>query len=227
MKTLALALLTMSLAFAQACSQNPKGAKVELKTEKDSASYALGMNIGQNLRKQQFDVDMKVVFKALEDAYNGQKTMMEEQQAMMALQAYGMKMQEKASSESKKKGVEFLTENKKKPGVKTTASGLQYIELKNGTGEMPTDTSKVKVHYTGTLVDGTKFDSSVDRGEPIEFPVKGVIAGWTEALKLMKVGSKWKLFIPSELGYGERGAGGSIPPHAVLIFEVELLDVVH
>lgn len=226
MRTLAIVLLTMSLAFAQACSQNPKGAKVELKTEKDSASYAIGMNIGQNLRKQNYEVELAAIYKGLEDAYKGQKTAMEEQQCMAVIQSYGMKMQQKAGEEGKKKGTEFLAKNKTQPGVKVTASGLQYLEVKAGTGETPSDTSKVRVHYTGTLVDGTKFDSSVDRGEPAEFPVNGVIKGWTEALKMMKVGSKWKLFIPSELGYGDRGAGGAIPPNAVLIFDVELLAIV-
>lgn len=224
MRTLAVVLLTMSLAFAQACSQNPKGAKVDLKTEKDSASYALGMNIGQNLKKQGFDIDVNVMFKAFEEAYKGQKMAMEEQQAMMILQGYAAKAQAKAAEEGKKKGEAFLAENKKKSGVKVTASGLQYIELKAGTGASPVDTSHVRVHYTGTLIDGTKFDSSVDRGEPAEFPVNGVIKGWTEALKMMKVGSKWKLFIPSDLAYGEHGQG-PIPASSVLIFEVELLDI--
>ncbi len=224
MKTLAAVLLTLTIAFAQACSQNPKGAKVDLKNEKDSASYALGMNIGQNLKKQGFDLDLNIMFKSLEEAYKEQKMVMDEQHAMTILQNYAMKAQQKAASEGKKKGEEFLAQNRNKPGVKVTPSGLQYIEMKAGTGEMPHDTSKVRVHYTGTLIDGTKFDSSVDRGEPAEFPVNGVIKGWTEALKMMKVGSKWKLFIPSDLAYGEHGQG-PIPANSVLVFEVELLGI--
>ena len=144
---------------------------------------------------------------------------------MTKLQAAQQAKTAEQATKNKAEGDKFLAANKTKPGVKTTASGLQYSVVKEGTGKKPTAESTVKVHYTGTLLDGTKFDSSVDRGEPAQFPLNGVIAGWTEGLQLMSVGSKYKFFIPYDLAYGERGAGADIKPYSALVFEVELLEI--
>lgn len=193
-----------------------------IKTPLDSFSYAIGMNIASNLKTQGIDnVSNAMLIKAFNDVFTGKPPAMDMQASNLVVQQKFAALSEKKAAAEK----QFLLNNKKRPGVKTTATGLQYEIIKAGTGPIPTDTSTVKVHYTGTLLSGKKFDSSVDRGQPIEFPVTGVIPGWTEALKLMPVGSKWKLFIPSALGYGEQGNQG-IPPNATLIFEVELLDIV-
>lgn len=143
----------------------------------------------------------------------------------MFIQSYFQKLMDKKSEAAKADGVKFLEENKKKEGVQTTASGIQYKVNTMGTGPKPLATDRVKVHYTGKLIDGTVFDSSVERGEPAVFPLNGVIPGWTEALQLMPVGSKWTIYLPSDLAYGERGAGQQIPPHSTLIFEVELISI--
>lgn len=202
--------------------------KPDLKSDKGQASYAIGQQIGKNLKAQSIEVDPKTLALSLADAAAGKQSKMtdeEIQKAMMKLQEMAMKKQQEEAETNKKKSAEFLEKNKSAEGIKTTASGLQYQVLTEGTGAIPTKDDNVKCHYTGTLIDGTKFDSSVDRGQPAEFPVSGVIPGWTEALQMMKVGSKYKLFIPPELAYGPAGRPG-IPANSALIFEVELLEVV-
>jgi len=206
--------------------------KVELKTEKDKASYAIGMDIGGSLKRNGIEVNSDVLLKGLKDSLAGEKTLMTEQEAretMAALQKeLQAKQQEKMKAlgeKNKKEGETFLAANKKKDGVITLASGLQYKVIKNGAGKTPKADDSVTVNYRGTLIDGTEFDSSYKRGQPATFQVNGVIPGWTEALQLMKEGSKWQLFIPANLAYGERGAGRDIGPNAVLIFDVELISV--
>ncbi|HVZ39015.1 MAG TPA: FKBP-type peptidyl-prolyl cis-trans isomerase [Candidatus Kapabacteria bacterium] len=206
-------------------------APVPLKTNVDSISYAIGVQVGSSLRQQSIEIRNEVFMKGLQDAIANkgmQLTAADMQQCLGALQQKVQKQQAeeaaKAGEKNKKDGEAFLAENKKRKGVVTLASGLQYEVLKEGNGPKPTDASEVSVHYRGTLVDGTVFDSSIDRGEPATFKVGGVIKGWTEALKLMKAGSKWKLFIPPDLAYGEQGTG-PIGPNSTLVFEVELLSV--
>jgi len=203
-----------------------------LKTQKDKLSYALGMNLGTNLHKQTVEVDPTIVLRGLKDALAAGKTLLTEDEARVALTQLQTevrnKQQEKmkvAGELNKKESAEFLTANKAKDGVVTLPSGLQYRVLTAGTGPKPTATDTVVCNYRGTLISGAEFDSSYKRGQPASFPVNGVIKGWTEALQLMPVGSKWQLFVPSELGYGDRGAGADIGPGATLIFEVELLSI--
>lgn len=191
----------------------------------DSISYAIGMNIAGNLKQQNLKVNSAMVSKAIDQILNGQPTMMEANAANAYIQGYFQNESMKKGSANQKVCENFLAENKIKPGVITLPSGLQYQVMKDATGAKPASTDKVKVHYHGTLIDGTVFDSSVDRGQPAEFGVTQVIQGWVEALQLMPVGSKWKLFIPSNLAYGPQGPP-SIGPNQALIFEVELLDIV-
>ncbi len=206
--------------------------KVEFKTDTDKASYAVGLKYGEGIKKDLSDLSLPLFIRGMQDAYNRKEPALSTEEANQVLAAYQQKKvaelqrtQDKLATENKTKGEKFLAANKKKKGVMITASGLQYKVLKQGTGKIPTANDKVKVHYHGTLIDGTVFDSSVDRGEPVTFPVNGVIPGWTEALQLMKVGSKFQLVVPSKLAYSERGAGGAIGPNAVLVFEVELLGI--
>ena len=201
--------------------------QVKLQNQIDSVSYCLGADIGANLKKSGAkDLNIEVFITAMNQALADEVMMVTEQERMTIIRGYFQSLQSKKFGKNLEEGRAFLEANKKKDGVKVTESGLQYIVLKEGAGETPKETSRVKTHYKGTLIDGTVFDSSYDKGEPLEFSVKGVIKGWTEALLMMKIGAKWKVFIPSELAYGERGAGGSIPPHSALIFEIELLEVV-
>ena len=200
--------------------------KEDLKTELDTVSYSLGVNIGSNIKQQGVkNLNLNALMKGMEQALAGDSTWLNDQEAMSAIQGYFTKISEAKGAESKKAGEAFLAENGKKKGITTTASGLQYEVIKMGNGDKPLATDEVTVHYHGTTTDGQVFDSSKDRGEPATFPLNGVIAGWTEALQLMPKGSIFKLYLPSNLAYGERGAGEKIPPHAVLIFEVELLDI--
>ena len=204
----------------------------ELKTDKEKISYSIGMDIGGNLKRGSVEVDPDLLAKGLKDSYVGGKTILTEDQArqaiadfqktLMAKQAETMRI---LSEKNKADGEKFLAENAKKEGVKILPSGLQYREITPGKGKSPKTSDNVTTHYKGTLIDGTEFDSSYKRGEPVTFPVSGVIAGWTEALQLMKEGAKWQLFVPSNLAYGERGAGQVIGPNATLIFEVELISV--
>ena len=203
-----------------------------LKTPKDKLSYALGMNLGNNLHKETVDIDAAIVLRGLKDALAAGKTLLTEDEARAALTQLQTevrgKQQEKmkvAGEMNKKESVEFLAANKAKEGVVTLPSGLQYKILTAGTGPKPAVSDTVVCNYRGTLISGTEFDSSYKRGQPASFPVNGVIKGWTEALQLMPVGSKWQLFVPSEMGYGDRGAGADIGPGATLIFEVELLSI--
>ncbi len=192
----------------------------ELKTQKDKLSYAIGLQMGGSLKKNQVDVDLNVVMQGIKDGMGASKPLMTEEQMKETFTAFQKEHLEK----TKKEGDDFLAANKKKEGVVTLPSGLQYKVIKNGSGKMPKATDSVTVNYRGTLIDGTEFDSSIKRGQPATFPVNGVIPGWTEALQLMKEGSKWELFLPANLAYGERGTPG-IPPNSVLIFEVELISV--
>ncbi len=221
----ALSLATLSL---QAQGQ------VTLKDQKDKVSYCIGINIGSSFKQQGIDVNLDVLMAGFKDALSGSKTILtqeEIQQTLMTFQRELMTKQAEHAKEltekNKKEGEAFLVENKKKEGVKTTASGLQYKIITEGKGKRPTADDTVRVHYKGTLLDGSEFDSSYKLGEPAEFSVSGVIPGWTEAVQLMPVGSKWQLFIPSKLAYGEQGQGPVIGPNATLIFEVELLAVVN
>jgi len=203
-----------------------------LKSQKDRVSYIIGMEIGKNFKKQSVDIDPGLLTRGLKDAISGEKPLLTEQEiqeTMAAFQKEMMAKQEelakKLGEKNKKEGEAFLAKNKEKEGVKTLPSGLQYIVSKAGTGKKPGINDSVTTHYRGTLIDGTEFDSSYKRGQPVTFPVSGVIPGWTEALQLMEEGAKWQLFIPSHLAYGERGTGGVIGPNATLIFEIELLSV--
>jgi FKBP-type peptidyl-prolyl cis-trans isomerase len=209
-----------------------KAAPLTLKTQKEKASYALGMNFGTGLRKQAIDVDPAFLVRGLRDSFSNGKTLLTEDEAravLTQLQSEVRKKQQDLAQHlgdaNKKEGLAFLDANKTKDGVVALPSGLQYKVLQEGTGPKPAPTDTVVCNYRGTLLDSTEFDSSYKRGQPATFPVTKVIKGWTEALQLMPVGSKWQLFIPSELAYGERGAGGQIGPNATLIFEVELLSI--
>jgi len=203
-----------------------------LTTQKDKFSYALGMNLGTSLHKQSVPVDPDILARGLKDALAGGKMLMTEDEmraAIMDVQNELRKQQQEKAQQlgeaNKKEGEAFLAANKSKDGVVTLPSGLQYKILQAGTGPKPTASDTVVCNYRGTLINGTEFDSSSKHGGPATFPVSGVIKGWTEAVQLMPVGSKWQLFIPGELAYGERGAGGDIGPNATLIFEVELLSI--
>jgi FKBP-type peptidyl-prolyl cis-trans isomerase FklB len=203
-----------------------------LTTQGDKFSYALGMSLGANLRKQSISVDEDILARGLKDGLGGGKTLLTEEEAravMTAAQAEFRKQQQEKAQQlgeaNKKDGAAFLAANKAATGVVTLPSGLQYKVIQAGTGPKPAPTDTVTVNYRGTLLNGTEFDSSYKRGQPATFLVTGVIRGWTEALQLMPVGSKWQLFIPSDLAYGERGAGADIAPNATLIFEVELMSI--
>jgi FKBP-type peptidyl-prolyl cis-trans isomerase FklB len=217
---------------AQTPAAKSHAAAPALTTQKDRFSYALGMNLGTNLRKQSVPVSADLFARGLRDSLAGGKTLMTEDEAravMMAVQTELRKQQQEKMQQlgeaNKKEGADFLAANKTKEGVVTLPSGLQYKILQAGTGPKPAATDTVTVNYRGTLINGTEFDSSYKRGQPATFGVTGVIKGWTEALQLMPVGSKWQLFIPSDLAYGERGAGADITPNSVLIFEVELMSI--
>jgi FKBP-type peptidyl-prolyl cis-trans isomerase FklB len=199
--------------------------KLVLKNQKEKISYSIGLNIGKNLgndlKKQSIDVDPNLIAKGLQDALSGANPLLSNEEIQETMVAFQKEMSEK----QKQRGEAFLAENKKKEGVKTLPSGLQYKVVKAGSGKKPKVNDTVTVHYRGTLMDGTEFDSSFRRGQPANFPVSGVIRGWTEALQLMEEGAKWQLFVPPSLAYGERGAGGLIGPNATLIFDVELISI--
>ncbi len=204
----------------------------ELKTDKDKLSYSMGVSTGMQLKRQSVDINIDIFSKGLRDAASGGQLQMTEEQVQETLTKFQQERTAKQAEKkkllfetNKKEGEAFLAENKKKEGVKTLASGLQYKVITEGSGMMPKESDTITAHYRGTLIDGTEFDSSLKRGQPATFAVKGVIKGWTEALQLMKVGSKWQLFIPSDLAYGERAASAQVGPNATLIFEVELLSI--
>lgn len=248
---LALAIASCTLGLA-ACKQagdatgkgEAKTAKTEagaLTSDKDRVSYMIGMDIGRSLKPMKDEVDIATVERAIDDTLADRKPLLDQKQALEVMQQFAARMQAKQQAEMAKKqaemkaegeknakaGAAFLAENGKKPGVVTTASGLQYQVITQGTGPKPKTSDTVSVQYVGTLLDGTEFDSSYKRNEPAQFPVGGVVPGWTEALQLMPVGSKYKLWIPANLAYGEQGTpGGPIPPNSTLVFEVELLKIV-
>ena len=192
----------------------------------EKVSYALGLSIGNNLMGSGIkDLNTEEFIKAIKTVMAGEKPEMSYQEAKETLDTFFQDLANKINEKNIQAGKDFLAKNKEQEGVVELASGLQYQILTSGAGKSPSIANRVKCHYTGMLLDGTVFDSSVQRGEPAEFGVNQVIAGWTEALQLMKEGDKWRLFIPSDMAYGARGAGNSIPPHATLIFDVELIEV--
>ncbi|MEJ7739149.1 MAG: FKBP-type peptidyl-prolyl cis-trans isomerase [Chitinophagaceae bacterium] len=230
MKKMIVGALMVSLsvmAFAQQKPKTPVKPQPVMKTSLDSLSYALGLSLAQFYKQQGLkSVNTVLVSKAINDAMKGTKVLLNEEQMNMSITNYMQKMKQEKSSGNKKAGEAFLAANKIKPAVVSLPSGLQYLIIKEGSGPKPTISDTVKCHYHGMLTDGTVFDSSVDRGQPAEFPVGGVIKGWVEALPLMPVGSKWKLFIPADLAYGDNQAGPKIGPGSTLIFDVELLEIV-
>lgn len=225
--------------FLLACSSDdiaPGEASAEAQekpsTMEEQASYGIGYNFGRTMRDQGIGVDLTFIRQGVTDGFEGGDALLspEEMQAAITqlqqeVQARMAQQQEAQGGVNQEQGKAFLAENGARDGVTTTASGLQYEVMEAGSGEKPSATSKVTVHYKGTLIDGTQFDSSIDRGEPVQFPLNQVIAGWTEGVQLMSVGDKYKFFVPSELGYGASGAGAQIGPHATLIFEVELISI--
>lgn len=207
-------------------SCNSKKEVKSLSGTMDSVSYSIGVNIGQNIKNEKIDsLNLDILAQAISDVYNDGNILMDDAQAKKVLQSFLQSQHTKKYDVNKKAGIDFLEKNKTNAGVVTLESGLQYQIVKEGTGPKPTLNDMVKTHYHGTTVDGKVFDSSVERGEPVTFPVAGVIPGWTEALQLMPVGSKWKVFVPYQLAYGEQGAPPSIDPYSTLIFEVELLSI--
>ncbi len=223
---------TASTTETGAATTQNKAPTPNLKSEASKFSYAVGMNFGHSLQRFPVTLDKEALLAGITAAINKEKTLLTPREAQQTIQSVMKKQQEQAmfkrkaqGEKNKKAGLEFLAENSKKEGVKTTVSGLQYKILREGDGATPKATDTVKVNYKGTLLDGTVFDSSYDRGQPISFPLNGVIKGWTEGLQLVKVGGKIRLFIPPELAYGKRGAGGKIGPNQTLIFDVELLGI--
>ena len=224
---------TLAFATLAAAVAAPSASAIDkLTTEKDKVSYMVGMDMAQGLRPIKDQVDMTIVMQALQTSLAEGQTLLSAEEAQAVRQEFMRKLQgaqqakqQEVAAKNQAEGAKFLAENVKKAGVKTTPSGLQYQVIKEGTGKKPAATSQVKVHYLGTLLDGTKFDSSYDRGEPASFALNGVIPGWTEGLQLMPAGSKYKFWIPAALGYGERGTPGPIGPNATLVFEVELMEV--
>lgn len=212
---------------AAGAQTTPKPAAPVLKTALDSFSYAMGMSLGNYCSQQGVKtLNSSVLAKGATDATSTGKTLLTEQQMNQIISSYVDRSQKEKSKTVRAAGEKFLKDNAAKPGVVTLPSGLQYQVLSTGTDTArPQATSMVRVHYHGTLIDGTVFDSSVDRGQPAEFPLNGVIRGWTEGLQLMTKGSKWRFFIPAELAYGDRQAGAKILPGSTLIFDVELLDI--
>ena len=233
MKKISVLVATVIVAMSASFTSCDSHKRASLKTAVDSASYAIGINTGANYRTNLKtlpggEANIDDLIAGFIQAIKGDSAAMKmtPETAQQYLQTYFVEASAKEAAQNKEAGEKFLAENKTKEGVITTESGLQYKVEKEGTGEKPTAADRVKVHYTGTLLDGTKFDSSVDRGEPAEFGVSQVIRGWTEGLQIMPAGSKYIFWIPSDLAYGERGAGQDIKPNSVLKFEVELLEVI-
>jgi FKBP-type peptidyl-prolyl cis-trans isomerase len=227
----ALFVISATQFFCIAKQDNPS--KPGLSTQAEKYSYMIGLDIGGSLKGLYTEIDYNALLWGIQDAVKDREHLMNDSTLGAIKQEFNMEMQSKQMAKMKtdgeknvKDGEAFLAANKAKKGVIVTATGLQYSVIKEGTGPVPKVTDMVKVHYRGTLIDGKEFDSSIKRGQPVEFRVNGVIPGWTEALQLMKTGSKYKLVIPSNLGYGERGAGQDIGPNAVLVFDVELLEIV-
>jgi FKBP-type peptidyl-prolyl cis-trans isomerase FklB len=223
MKALLIAFATVLLVLPLSAQEK----SAPFKDQKDKVSYSIGVNIGMNLSRQKVPVNPDALSAGVKDGIAGkpQMTEAEMKETMTAFEKDMMEQQKVAGEKNATEGTKFLEENKKKEGVKTTPSGLEYKSLKEGNGPQPKASDTVTVNYRGTLIDGTEFDSSYKRGEPATFPLAGVIKGWTEGLQLMKKGSKYQFWIPANLAYGERSPGAGIPPNSTLIFEVELLDV--
>jgi len=232
-------ILTVALAlFIVGCQSNAEE-KVKLENQTDKVSYSIGLDIGRSFKSQGIEINAATLTKGIKDGLSGGETMMTDQEIQACMEEFQNEMMAKmgggdappqgnggaVADSNQIEGEKFLAENKTKEGVVTLPSGLQYKVIKDGTGKSPKATDTVVTHYRGRLLNGKVFDASYDRGEPISFPVNGVIAGWTEALQLMKEGAKWELYIPSNLAYGSRGAGPDIGPNATLIFEVELISV--
>lgn len=232
--TAATVLLAFVLPGALAQDEQPA-----FQTNIEKASYLIGRNIGETIKEDDLGLDVDILVTALRESLEGKESKISDEEAEEVMMAFQQMMEQKMAAKeaerakemaavgekNKVEGPKFLAENKKREGVKETESGLQYEVLKEGSGAKPGASDMVSVHYHGTLLDGTVFDSSVERNAPVEFPVDGVIEGWTEALQMMPAGSKWKLYIPADLAYGEQGAGQDIGPHATLVFEVELLSI--
>ena len=224
--------ILVAMVATTSCQPGKSSRDAKLETTIDSTSYALGVLIGENNKRQMemtpgaSDLNIDLLVAAMEKSLKGEETKIDGTTANTIVRNFFEGVSKKEAQKNLEEGQAFLESNKAKEGVITLPSGLQYEILKEGNGPKPTEKDKVKCHYHGTTIDGKVFDSSVDRGEPVDFPVTGVIKGWTEALQLMPVGSKWKLYIPAELAYGERGAGADIGPNAALVFEVELLEIV-
>ncbi|TLS69070.1 FKBP-type peptidyl-prolyl cis-trans isomerase [Mariprofundus erugo] len=225
---------SVCVAMLAACSQQSevKPAAVALDNDKAKLSYAIGMDIGSSLKSLSAEFDRATLIAAINDRLDGKDMKLTDEDAGKVKQEFFKQQAEKRAKEqaekavkNKAEGEKFLAENAKKPGVTVTASGLQYEVLQAADGPKPKESDDVKVHYRGTLLDGTEFDSSYKRGQPITFPLSGVIKGWTEGVQLMNVGSKFRFYIPADLAYGERGAGATIAPNSTLIFEVELLGI--
>ena len=230
--TIAILLCWSAALFAQTATEELPAANTTLQSNRDKASYAIGMNIGKQLMRDGLNVNIESLALGMQDALSRNKSrlsMPQLQAAMIAFQQEAERLREQKlgplGEKNKAEGTAFLAKNKIRPGVRTLPSGLQYHVVKAGNGARPRANSVVRTHYRGALVDGTEFDSSYTRGQPAEFAVNQVIRGWTEALQLMKVGGKWKLFIPSELAYGPQGSPPDIGPHAVLVFDIELLGI--
>ena len=229
MKRIGIAVLALGV---WACSASAQDAPAALKTQKEKLSYAIGMEMGKGVKSQGLDVDPGIVSQGLKDAITGGKSLMSDDELQAVITALQEQMKQKqmqaleaAAAENKNQGDAFLAENGKKQGVVTLPSGLQYKIITAGQGKKPAETDTVLCNYKGTFLDGTEFDSSAQAGKPVPFEIKTVIPGFQEALQLMPVGSKWQIVIPSNLAYGERGAGGVIGPNATLIFEVELVSI--
>jgi FKBP-type peptidyl-prolyl cis-trans isomerase len=225
-------LATAALACLALVSCSTKQRITELKSQDQKVSYTVGQDMGSYLKQMGITIDKAALFQGIEDTLTGQKSLVTPEEALKIKQEFSKNMQDAQMAKAKaageknsKEGVAFLEKNKGEKGVVTTASGLQYIILKDGTGPKPKPTDMVTVHYKGTTIDGKEFDSSYKRGQPATFPLNGVIPGWTEGLQLLNAGAKAKLFVPSNLGYGERGAGQDIGPNQTLIFEVELISI--
>jgi len=219
-------------ASAKTPSTKAAPAPLALTTQKDKTSYAIGVDLGNKLKSQSIDVDTAILMRGMKDAVAGSKPLMTDEDMRTTLGALSAQIRQKQTAmvkeltdKNKSEGETFLAENKSKEGVVTLPSGLQYKILKAGDGPKPAATDSVVCNYKGTLINGKEFDSSYKRGQPATFPVSGVIKGWTEALQLMPVGSKWQLFVPPDLAYGERGAGADIQPDSTLLFEVELMSI--
>lgn len=227
-----LTLIAVPSGFAQeeAATEPAEGADAAPESLTERASYVIGLNLGTNLKQDQIEIDVPSLIEGLSDALTGEEVQMSEEEIQQTLQQFQQQMvaqQQQRAEEMAEKSQQFLADVRERDGVQATESGLLYEVLEEGEGESPTAQDIVRVHYRGTLMDGTEFDSSYERGEPAEFPVRGVIPGWTEALQMMKPGGKWKIYLPPDLAYGAQGApGGQIPPNAALTFEVELLEVV-